>query len=705
MKTSSDHKIIKSTCGLCAIGCGVRVHLKNGKPVKVEGDPDHPLNRGSLCAKGKASLEFLYHQDRLKHPLKRKGKRGSGKWECISWDEALESIARQFKRAKETYGAPSVAFIHGAAKGLQDSYLARFANVFGSPNVAWQGHVCFVPRVVASKLTYGFYAIPDYDFPPKCIILWGKNIAETLPHAHERLLKAREQGANLIVIDPRKTELAENADIWLQPRPGTDLLLALGMINTIISEGLYDRDFVDKWTTGFDRLRAHCEATPLKKVETLTWVSAEKIRNTARIYAQSRPAAIQWGNVIDHGVNSFQTARAICILRGITGNLSIPGGEAKPSRFPLRGRRSPELEAWDQMPEAVFENRVGNANHRPLHTIRYVQPQDIVRAILEETPYPIRVLFNQGGNPLTSYSNAQRVYSALKKLDFFVVAEYFMTPTAAMADIVLPSATYLEFDSIITPPYSYPVMSVQQKCTRLKDCRSDYEILSNLAKRLGFGEYFWETEQACLDFILKPSGISFKELSQIGAIRGTLRYRDYETEGFDTPSRMVELYSEQLKSWGYEPLPVYRESPETPFSNPELAKEYPLIFTTWKSAPYRHSGGRQIPSLRNLHPKPVVIIHPDTAKHLGINEGDTVFIETPRGQIQQEAHLSDTFNPNVVGIDYAWWFPEKGLAHAFDWQSANVNILTDDAPPFNPELGSTNLRGLCCKVYKEKVGE
>ena len=694
--------VIRSTCGLCAIGCGILIHLKKGRPVKVEGDPGHPLNRGALCVKGKASLEILIHPDRLTHPLKRKGERGSGQWARISWDEALESIARQFSHAKEVYGASSVAFIHGAAKGLQDSYLARFANVFGSPNVAWQGHVCFVPRVAASRLTYGFYAIPDYDFPPKCILLWGKNIAETLPHAHARLLKTREQGTRLIVIDPRKTDLAESADIWIRPRPGTDLLLALGMISVITSEGLYDREFVEKWTTGFDRLRTHVMDNPLEKVEKQTWVPAGKIRAAARLYAASGPAAIQWGNVIDHGPNSFQTARAICILRAITGNLGIPGGEAKPSRFPLRGRRSPELEAWEQMPEAVFKNRAGDASQRPLPMIRYVQPQDIIRAILEGTPAPIRILYNQGGNPLTNYSNAKRVYAALKKLDFFAVAEHFMTPTAAMADLVLPAATYLEYDSLVTPPYSYPVMGVQRKCARVGACRSDYEILSGLARRLGLGKHFWETEQACLDAILKPSGITFEELSRIGFIQGTLRYRDYETEGFDTPSQKVELYSESLKTWGYAPLPAYREPPETPFSAPELAEKYPFIFTTWKTAPYRHSGGRQISSLRDLHPDPIAIIHPKTARSLGINEGDTVTIETPRGAIQQTAHISDTFEPGIVGIDYGWWFPEGSPSEKFGWQTANVNILTPDAPPYSRELGTTNLRGLCCNIFKSK---
>ena len=670
--------------------------MKDGKVVKVEGDPDHPLNKGKLCPKGEASLEVLYHPDRLTSPLRRRGERGEGKWEEISWDDALDLLADRLVKVKEAFGAPSVAFIHGAAKGLQESYLARFANHFGSPNVAWQGHVCFVPRVVASRLTYGFYAIPDYDFPPKCVVVWGKNLPETLHHAYERLSKALKRGTRLVVIDSRRTELAEKADIWLQPRPGSDLLLALGMIHYLITEGLYDREFVEKWTLGFDQLKDHVAAYPLEKVAELTWVPAEKIREAATLYAHSKPAALQWGNLIDHGLNSFSLARGLCILRALTGNIGVPGGEAQPERPPLHGRRSPELEAWDKMPRDVFEKRLGGG-YRPLPMIRYLQPQDITEGIMNGT---IRAVYNQGGNPLVNYSNARRVFHALKKVEFLAVADVFMTPTAAVADLVLPAATFLEFPSIVTPPYSYPVMSVQQRCARIADSRSDYEIMKDTAVRLGFGDVFWETEEACLDFVLEPAGLTFEELKQIGVIRGSLKYRGYQAGGFGTPSKKIEFVSPQLEAWGFDSLPEYREPPETPYSSPDLAEKYPLIFTTWKTEPFRHSSGRQVSSLRRRHPRPLVLIHPDTARDLGIEEGDTVFIETPRGRIRQTAHLTDRFHPRVVGVDYAWWFPEKGPESLFEWDAANVNVLTSDKPPFNPEMGSTNLRGGLCRLTK-----
>lgn len=301
---------------------------------------------------------------------------------------------------------------------------------------------------------------------------------------------------------------------------------------------------------------------------------------------------------------------------------------------------------------------------------------------------------------LLTYSNAQEAYQALLTLDFLAVVDMFMTPTAALADIVLPAATYLEFDDIVAPPYSLPVALVQQQVTRVGECRSDYEILRDLARKLGLGEYFWDTEEQCLDFILEPAGISFNEFRKVGVLSGSKHYRSYQSQGFPTPSGKVELYSSQLKEWGFDPLPIYYESPETPHGAPELAKEYPLVLTSGKRGCYRHSGGRQIASLRGSHPEAVTYIHPQTAGELGIANEDWVHVETKRGRIKQRAILSPDIDPRVVVVDYAWWFPEDGPADLYSWAKSNINILTDDQPPFNRETGSANLRGIVCKVHK-----
>ena len=690
--------VVKSTCGVCFTNCGVLLHIVNGRVTRIEGDLNSPVNRGRLCAKGLASLEYLYHPERLKRPLRRVGERGEGKWQPIVWDEALSTIASELMKAKDKHGAESVAFIDGSAKGLQDAVLRRFVNAFGSPNMISTDHICFVPRKSASVMTYGFYPVPDYEYPPSCILVWAANLADTRIGEYEQLSQAIDKGSKLVVIDPRRTELARKADLWLQLRPGSDLALALGMINSIVTDDLCDKDFVENWTVGFDKLQAHIQKYPPEKVAELTWVQADTIREAARAYATSKPGCIQLGNPIDHNVNSFQTARAISILRAITGNLGCPGGELEESSLESLDYFSPEVVLQDKVSAKRWQKRVG-AEYEFVLPGTYTLPQSIVKAIIEEKPYPIHVAYIQACNPLITYSDAQRTYQALQKLPFLVVADMFMTPTAALADIVLPVASYLEYNSIVAPPY-YPVAQVQQRVAQVGECRSDFEILNALARRVGLGEYFWSSEQQFLDDILKPVGLTFDEFTKVGVISGAKQYRLYRKSGFQTPSGRVELYSSQLEERGFEPLPTYREPPETPFSDPELGKEYPLFFTSWKSNPYRHSGGRQIASLRGSHPEPVTHINPETAQRLGIGDGDWVYIETKRGRIKQKANLATDIDPRVVGVDYAWWFPEKGASTLYSWAESNINILTDDKPPFSREMGSSNLRGFLCKVHK-----
>jgi anaerobic selenocysteine-containing dehydrogenase len=700
MQQELESRIVKSTCGLCQTGCGVLIHMAGNNVVLVEGDPDSPVNRGALCTKGLASSDYLYNPSRLKHPLKRVGEKGGGAWEQVSWDKALDLVADEFIKAKTSYGPESLAFMRGSFKGgFQGTYLSRFANVFGVPNIASMASVCYVPRVNGSIITHGYNPVPDYEYPPGCILVWGANMAETRIGEHKQTVSALERGSKLIVIDPRRIDLSDRAEMWIQPRPGSDLALALGMINVIINEGLYDKTFVNNWTVGFDALKVHIKSYPPEIVEQITWVRASDIKRTATLYATSHPAIIQLGNAIDHNINNFQTARAVSILRAITGNLNIPGGELScSSPGTLSPMGAPELDLRDKMSKQTREKRL-NAEDGLMPTVFYALPQSIVKAILHGDPYPVHVGFIQGGNMLLTYSNARQVYSALKKLDFLVVADMFMTPTVALADIVLPVASYLEFDSIVAPPY-YPVTQIQQKVAQIGECRSDYEMLRDLAHRLDLGEYFWENEEACLDFILKPVGLTFKEFRNVGVLEGRKEYRRHERDGFATPSGKVELLSSKLNEWGFDPLPAYHEPPESPHSAPELAKEFPLVFTSWKSDPFRHSAGRQIASLRSTQPEPVVFIHPDTAGKHGIAEDDWVYIETKRGQIRQKARLTTDIDPRVVGVDYAWWFPERGYENLYGWAEANINILTDDSPPYAREMGTPNLRGILCKISK-----
>jgi len=706
----TETRIVKSTCGFCLAACGVLITLKDGKAVELRGDPENILNKGDLCQVGLASLEYLYSPERLTHPLRRMGQRAEGKWQQISWDEALSQMADKLNQLRKNYGPESVAIINGSAKGYQDTHLRRFGNAFGTPNVACSDYVCHFPRMLAAEITMGFFPESDYGYPPASLIIWGTNTVNSLFYAYKNWLQVLDRGTRLVVIDPLEIEIAQKADLWLQVRPGSDLALALGMINVIINEGLIDKAFVDNWTTGFDKLKKHVQDYTPEKVARITWIDAETICKAARFYATNKPGIIDWGNGTDHNLNSFQTGRALSILMAITGNIGVPGGEietagsgfrrgdTESSETGMLGYWSAQLELRDKLPADKWQNRVG-ADLNLLRDYRYVLPQSIVKAITEGDPYPIRAAYVQACNPLSCWSNIQEAYRALGKLDFLAVSDMFMTPTAALADIVLPSACYLEYDGIVMPPNS-SLAQVQRKVVQIGECRSDHEILNELARKLGLYQYFWDSVDGFWDAILEPIGLNFDEFQRVGQISGIRQYRKYQRNGFKTPSGKVELYSSHLEKQGLDPLPVYYELPETPYSVPERAKEYPLLFTSRKTGTYRDSSGRQLPSLRNSHPDPLITIHPETARKLDIKDGDWVYIETRRGRIRNKASLSTGVDPRVVALEHGWWFPEKGQAELFGWAESNTNVLTDDKPPFSREIGSAHLKGIACKVYK-----
>ena len=692
--------IVKTCCArMDHGGCGLLVHVEDGKIIKVEGDPDSPLSRGYLCAKGLAQLERINHPDRLKFPLKRVGKKGEGKWERISWEEALETIAHRIKETIAREGRRAVSFAQGTPKGLELFLMLRLANLLNAPNVSTPGNICHMPRETAANLTFGFFPIPDYDQPPACVVAWGSNLFQTNEEGiiGSQLRRALDQGSKLIVIDPRKTALASKADLWLQPRPGTDLALALGMLRVIADENLYDNDFVGRWTQGFPELKEHLQHYPLGKVSEITWIKKERIIEATHLFSRTKPALIQWGNALEHNLNSFQCSRALSILMAITGNLEVPGGNV--NRVPPSIMRPGEMVQIKKFPDK--REKILSPEYRLATQMGFVPSQLILKAILTGKPYPIRFLYIQGTNPLLAYANSKETFEAIKKLDFLAVAEIFLTPTAQMADIVLPAATNYEFDDIghFGLPHGF-ILARPKIIDPPGECWPDSKILNELGKRLGHEESFWRDMGDCLDAILKPAGVTYEDFKTLGMLKGRWEYRGYEKEGFQTPSGKVEIYSKRLKDWGYDPLPHYQELPESPYSTPDFFKEYPLIFTSAKDPFYFHSSSRNLPSLRKASPDPVILIHPDTASPLKIEDGDWVSIETERGAIRQKAKLSLDIDPRVVVVSYGWWFPERRDLELSGWKESNLNILTSSDPPYDPALGSTTLRGVPCRVSK-----
>ena len=677
-------------------GCGILAHVENGRITKIEGDPDSPLNRGTICAKGLAQIERLNHPDRLTYPMKRAGDRGEGRWTRISWDEALELISGKIKETIDRDGPKAISFAQGTPKGLELFLLIRLANLLNSPNISTPGNVCHMPRETASNLTCGFFPIPDYDYPPACAVVWGSNLFQTNEEGilGSQLKRALDRGAKLIVVDPRKTAVATRADLWLQPRPGTDLALALGILRVMIDEDLYEGAFVENWTKGFSELKGHLQQYSLETLSEITWVSKEKTVEVAHLFSQSKPTCIQWGNALEQNSSSFQCARALLILMAITGNLDVPGGNVNRPGPPVM--RPGELVQIRKFPNK--KEKILSPEFRLSTMMGFVPSQLIVKAILTGRPYPIRMMYIQGGNPLLSYANAMETFEAIKKLHFFVVSEIFLTPTAQLADIVLPAATNFEFDDIghFGLPNGF-ILARPKIVEPRKECWPDSKILNELGKRLGYGQYFWNDIGGCLDEILKPAGMTYDDFKNIGILKGKWEYRGYEKKGFNTPSGKVELYSQQLKDWGYDPLPSYQDLPEPP-----LLKEYPLIFTSAKDPFYFHSAYRNISSLRKLSPDPVVLIHPETASRFGISEGEWVSIETKQGTIRQKAKLNAELDLRVIVLSFGWWFPERKDLELSGWKESNLNILTNNDPPYDPAMGSTSLRAVPCRISKSQ---
>lgn len=702
--STEEEKVIRTNCRACHGGCGVLVHMKDGVIDKIEGDPDFPTNHGTICSKGLAFKQLVYHPDRLKYPLKRAGKKGEGKWERIGWEEAFDTIAHKLYHYKAEFGAESIVLGQGTSREFE-SFLSRFANLLGTPNVMGAGYMCYLSRVVAALSVCGKLPIVDYEGNPQCVIVWGNNVVwnNADEYTGENLMRVLSQGSKLIVVDPRLTYLAGRADVWLQLRPGTDTALMLGMANAIIEEELYDKEFVAKYVHGWDDFSRRVKEYPLDRVEQITWVPQDKIREAARLFARTKPAAIQWGVAIEQSINCIDNDRTLIYLVALTGNLDARGGNV--FYTPPKAQNIGQFAAHDQLPSDKRAKMLGGDIFRLAARINVITPKMVWNAILTGQPYPVKAMLIHGSNPVVTRENAQEVYRALSRLEFLSVSDFFMTPTAELADIVLPAATWLEADYLGGFFFRHGYIFPRKKIVQIGECKSDFEMFHELGKRVGQEEWGENVEQD-LDGILKPAGLTWQQVKDLPFLRGTVTYRKHEQKGFSTPTKKVEFSSTILQELGYDPLPTFKEVPESPVSRPDLLERYPYILITGARTPvFFHSEHRMIPWLRELHPDPIVELHPDTAQKHGIKEGDWVYIESPRGRIRQRAKLTTGIRPQVVAIQHGWWFPEvKTPDHG--WKESNSNILTDNDPKgLDAAMGASNLRVLLCRVYRaEEVG-
>lgn len=685
---SNEEQTIRTVCGYCHASCGLLLHVKNGRIMRVEGDPEHPVNRNYLCVKGRAIPEIVHSEQRLTHPLIRDG----GELHEATWDEALELVSTKFLEIREKHGPESLVWSGGAV--VNEETLERFVQLtaaLGSPNIAGNGHLCSISRRMALEAVYGSpRAEPDYD-NANLIIMWGANPLDShrpgegsaYPQSHQVLARARRRGAKIVAIDPFRTPTVQLAHEWIRVNPGTDLALMLAMIHVIINEGLYDEEFVSTWVEGFGALREHVEENTPEWASKITGLPSDQIANLAREYATTRPAAIRDGNGLDMHTDVVAATQALGILTVITGNLDIKGGNVVLPPVPL----SPVPSVKSSIPSISAETYplFPNANFPA-----------IIDALRTGEPYRPKAMIVFHANPVLINGDEAHVREALGNLEFLVVSDIFHTATTELADVVLPDVSDYERDGFKTQvtPEGWIIALRQKAVEPPGEARSALDVELDLAKRMGVIDAFpWSNHQEWIDYRLKQLDITYDQLKEQSPlfIEKPPQYRKYAKQGFKTPSGKVEMESRALQAINANPLPTY----VAPSERMSTSADFPLVLGTRKSHEYVHTKFRNVQSLNKVHPKPLVWVHPQDALGRGIDSGDQVVVQSASGDFNGEAHVTEDVPIGAIQIDYGWGNPGDG--------SQNVNRLStdDDRDPVSGAMPSRSIPVEIAKTQPE----
>lgn len=703
-----------SAPGCHPVGCGLKVYVKDGEVVKVEGDENHPVTKGRLCVRCLAMKDFLYHPDRIIYPMKRdRADRGKDKWERCSWDEAIAIIKKNYDEVKEKYGVESMVAFMGT--GRQGNIGATGAHrVLGTPNGCYplSGFSCYGPRVsitmdvVGSSYPEIDYAggLPGgYDDPayvvPEIIIQWGKEPIYSSPDGlfGHSIIDLMKRGAKLININPRITWTGSRAILNVQLRPGTDAALAMAMLDVIITEDLYDKKFVELWCFGFDELAERVKEMPPEKAAEICQIPVEQIYEAARLYANAKPASIAWGVSIDQSPNGSQAGQAILALMSITGNMDVPGGQVLVDMTAGDGGMQEDIDpvGWPEMKQELKDTIIGREEF-PFYTsgLKMSQADRQLDALETGKPYEIHFTWVGETNLIAPTCSAQpkRWYDALRKVDFNFATDTWMTPTIqGCCDVVLPLASSLEMETIVPTHYggSPNYVGALNKCIKCGEAVPEWELYRILGLALN-PEAWVDREKDFKEFydnaMMRAYEFDYDELQKKVVIQRDVSYRKYETgklrpdgaKGFNTSTGRIQLYSPMFQMVGEDPLPYYFEAPTTPISTPELAKEYPFTMMTGaREIGYFHSEGRQIEKLRDLCPDPLVELNPINAKEKGIKNGDWVRIENPWGVCFLKAKVTPIIKEGYIQAQHGWWFPEEDAEapHLYGVWKSNINTL------------------------------
>ncbi len=713
---TESKSVIPTTCWECSTHCGAFATVENGRVSKIVPNPDHPASLGAFCVKGMRGLpELTYHEDRILYPQRRIDERGSGRWERISWDDALDEMTGRFLEIREKYGPLALCGAVSNAHFSRGVSLALLMRALGSPNWMMNQDMCGGCRGLSDRITGLAIGNGEDIDNARCAIVVGRNPAAADPSQWLALKRAKKKGARIIVVDPARTQTGRLADLWLQPKPGTDAAIGLGLVRWLIENGRYDADFVEKWCHGFDALRERASSFTPERVEALTGVAAADLERAAEWYADG-PSCFVSGHGIDAFSAGVQTFRAFHALVAISGNLDRKGGNRRGKRPPgftnyIEVLHKPEF----RLPLDIERQTIG-ADEYPL----WAGPEGwqtacnnpgVIEAVLTGKPYPVRAMFVTGVNIVITYPDTRRTVEALKSLDFLAVGTHMMNPTAALADLVLPKTTGLE-DEEVSLEANAPCLSVIQPAhPPMGEARSDFDIALGIIERLdakGIGEarrfFPWANKRAFNEFLLGDGPIGMEELLETGYASFPYRLGNFEPAGFKTKTGKVELYSERLAELGLDPLPDY-VPPSADSADEDTRIAYPLILLTGaREKTYHHSRFRDQGWARKVSNDPWVQLHPETAAAYGVEQDEWIVVETAGhdGRCRLRVRVTDDIGPGILRTGMGWWYPETDGPDfgAFD---VNINAAMRYGGPCDPVTGSVDSRGLRCRLSRTNV--
>lgn len=680
---------IPTHCAQCISRCGCLAVVEDGRLVAVEPDPGHPTGH-ALCLKGRAAPELVHHPERLTHPLRRTRPKGDPDpgWRVVSWEEALEEAGERLRELGPRATTFAVATPSGTGMGDAFGWVHRLAHAFGSPDLLLATENCNWHKDITPTLTWGAgIGMPDYD-RTGCALIWGFNPGVTWPAHARKIQEARRRGARLVVVDPRGTGLALQADLWLALRPGTDGALALGLIHLFLKKDRVDHAFLRAHSDAFDpapvgrgtvleRLTERAAAFPPERVATLTGLRVEDLHRAVDLLTGYGPLSFFTWTGTCQQAQATQTTRALNILYALTGCLGAPGGNVWFARPPVA-----DITGFGWVDPALREQTLGRSE-RPLGppSRGWVSGPDFYQSLLEAPAGARRALVAFGGNPLVSRPDAAQGAAALRRLDFFVQTELFRTPSSAYADLLLPAASCWEREGLqagfqVSPAAEAHVQLRPAVVPPPGEARSDVEIVFALAERLGLAEaFFGGSLEAGLAHQLAPTGLTPALLRGVPRGIGLL----LETT-FGPPAAKIRLWSEALAAVGQDPLPDHCET--------QAPDGFPYLLTCGKVLPYCHSQHRELSSLRRVAPEPEVELAPDVARGTGVADGDPVAVCTPTGRMEGRARIQPHLAAGTVWAQYGWWHGETPLSY---------NACADQGRP-DPVAGSQALRGIPCTV-------